>query len=174
MRYVFRSLPYLLLLVAYAAAKLAYAAAGTADVRWLLAPTNALVELLLSSTSEFVPGRGYVHPALGIVIDKSCAGGNFGLLSALLLSATYLWQRGPRPILALPLLVLLAYPLTLLVNAARIAGAVQLGQLLPPALAPAWLHEAQGALVYLFFLLAAYAALRQLLYKADTLKAGSH
>lgn len=162
-----RLLPFLLLLAAYAAAKLYYAAADTTDVRWLLAPTNALVELLLSSAAEFVPGRGYVHPALRIVIDKSCAGGNFGLLSALVLTITYLWQRGPRPALALPALLLLAYPLTLLVNAARIAGAVRLNQLLPPALNPSWLHEAQGALVYLFFLVAAYAALRQLLLKTD-------
>ncbi|NVO31280.1 exosortase K [Hymenobacter lapidiphilus] len=158
-------LPYLLLLAAYLIAKLCYAAADTADVRWLLAPNNALVEVLLSSGSEFVPGRGYVHPGLGIVIDKSCAGGNFGLLSVLVLTTTYLWQRGPRPALVLPALLLLSYPLTLFVNAARIAGAVRLGQLLPPALAPGWLHEAQGALVYLFFLVAAYVALRQLLPK---------
>ncbi|OWP62979.1 exosortase K [Hymenobacter amundsenii] len=158
-----RLLPYLLLLMAYAVAKLAYAAAETNDVLGLLAPTNKLVELLLASTSQFVVGHGYVHPVLGIVIDKSCAGGNFGLLSGLLLSAAYLHGRGPRPAVALPLLLLLSYLLTLLVNAARIAGAVRLGQLLPPALTPAWLHEAQGALVYLFFLVAAYASLRWLL-----------
>ncbi|NVO84152.1 exosortase K [Hymenobacter terrestris] len=165
MRRIICFLPYLLLLVAYVVAKLCYAAADTADVRWLLAPTNALVNLLLSSTSEFVAGRGYVHSGLSIVIDKSCAGGNFGLLTGLVLTTTYLWQRGPRPGLALLVLLLLSYPLTLFVNAARIAGAVRLGQLLPPALAPAWLHEAQGALVYLFFLVAAYAALRHLLLK---------
>lgn len=156
-------LPYLLLLVGYAVAKLAYAAASTDDVQVLLVPTDNLVELLLGSTSQFVAGHGYVHPALGIVIDKSCAGGNFGLLSGLLLSSAYLHGRGPRPAAALPLLLLLSYLLTLLVNAARIAGAVRLAQLLPPALTPAWLHEAQGALVYLFFLVAAYAGLRWLL-----------
>ena len=149
--------------VAFGAAKLAYAHASAADVRFLLAPTNALVEVMLSSTSAFVAGHGFVHPGLGIVIDKSCAGGNFWLLSWAVLAVTYLRERGRFPAMALPALVGLSFGLTLLVNAARIVGAVRLGQVLPPALVPAWLHEAEGALVYLFFLVAAHFGLLYLL-----------
>jgi exosortase K len=159
MSFSFRGVYYCVAVAAFLAAKLLYARATTADVQFLLAPTNAVVALLLNSASEFVAGRGYVHAGLHIVIDKSCAGGNFWLLSWLLLAGTYLWQRGRRPAWALLGLVGVSFGLTLLVNASRIVGAVWLNRLLPAGLAPTWLHEAQGALVYLFFLVACHFGL---------------
>jgi exosortase K len=91
---------YAVAIVAFIVAKLLYARATTADVRFLLAPTNALVELMLNSTSIFHPARGYVHSDLRIVIDKSCAGGTFWLLSWLLLTLTYVHRHGRQPVLA--------------------------------------------------------------------------
>ncbi|MBD2768930.1 exosortase K [Hymenobacter sp. BT664] len=165
---------YVVVVAAFIAAKLLYAQATTADVRFLLAPTNALVEIMLSSTSVFDAGRGYVHPGLRIVIDKSCAGGNFWLLSWLLLAATYLHQHGRRPALAVLALVVVSFGLTLLVNAARIVGAVTLGRVLPVGgPPPGWLHEAQGALVYLFSLVAAHCALLYFLFKTTAIRAHS-
>ena len=168
-----RGVYYCVAVAVFLAAKLLYAHATTANVQFLLAPTNAVVGLMLNSTSEFVAARGYMHAGLHIVIDKSCAGGNFWLLSWLLLAGTYLWQRGRRPAGALLGLVGVCFGLTLLVNAARIVGAVWLNRLLPAGVVPEWLHEAQGALVYLFFLVASHFGLLYLLSQTTTSRAHS-
>lgn len=161
-------------IVAFMVAKLLYARATTADVQFLLAPTNALVELMLNSTSVFDPARGYVHSGLRIVIDRSCAGGTFWLLSWLLLTSTYLHQHGRQPVLTALVLVAISFGLTLSVNAARIVGAVTLSRTLPASVPqPAWLHEAQGALVYLFFLVACHFALLFFLSKTSAARAHS-
>lgn len=158
----------------FLAAKLLYAHAATADVRLLLAPTNVLVGWMLNSDSGFEPAHGYVHAGLRIVIDKSCAGGNFWLLSWLLLSWAYVHGRGRQPVAAVVGLAVVCLVFTWLVNAARIIGAVQLARLLPAyAPHPAWLHEAQGALVYLFFLVAAHGALLFLLSNPASYRAHS-
>lgn len=159
-------------LAVFLIAKLLYVHASTADVRFLLAPTNALVSLLLNSASEFEPARGYVHAGLRIVIDKSCAGGNFWLLSWLLFTFDYLHQsiRPPRAavLLALPAASL---GLTVLVNTARIVGAVAVAQAWPFGAPPAWLHEAQGALVYLFFLVVSHFGFLFLLSNSSSSRA---
>ena len=165
---------YAVAVAAFITAKLLYAQATTADVQFLLAPTSTLVELMLGSTSVFDPARGYVHPDLRIVIDKSCAGGTFWLLSWLLLALTYLQQHGRQPVLAALGLLAISFGLTLLVNAARIVGAVTLNRLLPAGVPqPAWLHEAQGALVYLFFLVACHFVLLFFLSKTSVVRAHS-
>ena len=165
---------YAVAVAAFILAKLLYARTATVDVQFLLAPTNALVELMLSSTSAFDPARGYVHPDLRIVIDKSCAGGTFWLLNWLLLTLTYVHQHGRQPRLAALVLVAISFGLTLLVNAARIAGAVTLSRILPMGVPqPAWLHEAQGALVYLFSLVACHFALLFFLSKTSVARAHS-
>ncbi|RSK33894.1 exosortase K [Hymenobacter metallilatus] len=158
-------------LAVFLAAKLLYAHATTAEVRFLLAPTNALVSLVLNSPSEFDATRGYVHAGRHLVIDKSCAGGAFWLLSWLLLALTWLHRGGPHPGRALPALVAVSFGLTLLVNTARIVGAVAVQGVVPEP--PAWLHEAQGALVYLFFLVASYGGLLYLLTHLPVFRAHS-
>lgn len=146
--------------------KLSYTQATTADLLWLLKPTNVLVAVALGSGSEFRVGEGFVHVGLNIVIDKSCSGFNFWLLcSAVLLLAGLQvgGQNGRRWwLLSLPVV---AYGLTVLVNAARIITAVSLQRALPElGRRYAWLHEAEGVLVYLFFLILIYAGFQLLCY----------
>jgi exosortase K len=134
--------------------KLAYTQATPTHLLWLLWPTNAMVGVVLNSTSQFVPAHGFLHPALHIAIDKSCSGFNFWLLcSGLLLVSALRYPRAAASwwLLSLPVV---AYGLTVLVNASRIITAVSLQRVMPawvPELG--WLHQAEGVLVYLSFLL---------------------
>ncbi|TGE14186.1 exosortase K [Hymenobacter elongatus] len=158
------------LYVAFAAAflllKLSYAQATTTDLLWLLRPTDTLVGAVLGSGSSFEPVRGFVHSGLRITIDKSCSGFNFWLLCSGLLLTVGLRYLGPGKarsgwwLLALPVL---GYGLTVLVNASRILVAVGLQRAIPTlARRYAWLHEAEGVLVYLFFLLLIYGGFQLL------------
>jgi exosortase K len=113
-----------------------------------------MVSVAFGSTSEFKIGEGFVHAGLNIAIDKSCSGFNFWLLcSGLLLTAGMqvggqFWSRWW--LLSVPMV---AYGLTVVVNASRIITAVSLNRALPElGRRYTWLHQAEGAMVYLFFL----------------------
>lgn len=143
------------LAILFCICKAAYAQASSADLRLLLAPTNYLVELILGSKSMFDPAAGFVHADLRISIDKSCSGFNFWVLCWLMLSVAAVQRRIRWPVL-LALLVV-SYALTLLVNTSRILTAIFLRGVLPPAVQQyAWLHQAEGALLYLFSLVLIY------------------
>ncbi|WP_324677968.1 exosortase K [Hymenobacter sp. GOD-10R] len=150
---------YVGLAIGFALLKAVYVHTTSTDLLILLAPTNYLVEIALGSASVFDAAAGFMHPDLHISIDKSCSGYNFWLLCWLLLSATAVQQR-LYPRLLMPMLVLMpfvSYVLTLLVNTSRILTAVFLRGLLPPAIQQfSWLHQAEGALLYLFFLVLIY------------------
>lgn len=157
---------YSLAAVLFMVLKLGYAQASTTNLLWLLKPTNTLVTVALGSASEFRAGEGFVHAGLNIAIDKSCSGFNFWLLCSgllLLASMPYGGQKGRRWwLLSLPVL---AYGLTVLVNASRIITAVCLHRALPElGRRYTWLHQAEGALVYLFFLILIYAGFQLLCY----------
>ena len=156
----FRPWPqYLALGAVFCLLKLTHQHATVAELRWLLGPTSALVEVATGTGATFVPAVGHRNPALGIVLVGSCSGFNFWLLTTTLLAGVALRQadrvRGRWLAAALGA----GYSLTLLANTARILTAVQLGATLPPRLLGyGWLHQAEGALVYIVFLLGGYVA----------------
>lgn len=53
---------------------------------FLLFPVSKLVGFCLNSPGRFVEGAGYVYEGLQIIIERSCAGGNFLLISFLMTS----------------------------------------------------------------------------------------
>ncbi|RPD45206.1 exosortase K [Hymenobacter sediminis] len=152
--------------VSFLLLKFAYAHATSADLWWLLSPTNALIGGALGSGSFFDPAQGFVHSSLHITIDKSCSGFNFWLVCTGLLLAIGGRYAGPGKALGggwLLSLPVLAYLLTVLVNASRILSAVALQRLLPGlGQRYAWAHQAEGVLVYLFFLILFYGGFRLL------------
>ncbi|WP_022823257.1 exosortase K [Hymenobacter norwichensis] len=162
-------LPYGLVAGAFIALKFGYMHAATSHLLWLLWPTDVLVGGVLGSVSSFEPARGFVHADLHIAIDKSCSGFNFWLLCSGLLLVSALRHQEPMRTFQnswLLLLPVLGYVLTLLVNTSRILTAVSIQRVFPQAARQLpWLHQAEGVLVYLVFLLLIYSGFELLCHR---------
>ncbi len=139
------------------ALKLYYSQASADQLRWILAPTTALVELVSGVSFEFEFHAGYLSRARGFLIASSCAGVNFLLTAFLLLTLRRLLNARAQQLAwaFIPTAGLLAYLVTLLANATRIVVALWLQH--PPA-AFSWLnheqlHRVEGIVIYFGFLL---------------------
>lgn len=122
------------------------------DLSFLVAPAAKAVSLFTGVEHVSVDG-GMAFPPLGIVIDRSCSGASF-MVVVLAVSALLLWRIGSggrSAWLRAIVLLVLAYPVAVLVNSARIVGILQAQHMLGP-LSPAS-HEALGAFMMLAFLL---------------------
>ncbi len=149
--------------------KLVYRHLETADLTFLLAPTNKIVELMTGFKAEFLAKSGFYFTSLNVVINKSCSSFNFMLIS--FLAFTYVSVREtltqPQKSLALLGSMLLAYLLAIVSNSIRIYTAIKL---LPfsQAFSPDYkdiTHEGIGIITNLTFLLLAYFLLERLLQK---------
>ena len=140
-----------------AAVKLHYSTAGVDQLRWILAPTTSVVELVSGSRFEFESHAGYTNSDRSFVIAASCAGVNFLITSFLMLSLRKLWGGGSRDTAwgFIPCAALCAYLATLVANTVRISTALLLhGRPLGAGwLSPNQLHRFEGILIYFGFLL---------------------
>src|SRR5215475_6701931 len=68
------------------ALKLHYSTASADQLRWILAPTTALVELISGVSFEFESHAGYISRERSFLIASSCAGVNFLIAAFLMLS----------------------------------------------------------------------------------------
>jgi exosortase K len=137
--------------------KLYYSTASADELRWILAPTTALVELLSGASFEFEAHAGYLSRERGFLIADSCAGVNFLITAFLMLSLRKLLSDRSKDIGwgFIPTAAMIAYLVTLVANTARISTALWLRQ------APAeigWLnadqlHRLEGIFIYFGFLL---------------------
>ncbi len=140
--------------------KFGFASVGTESLSVLLAPVNKMVELVTGSNAFYLQGTGYSHQKLNIIIDKSCSGYNFFLLTFLMLTihAVPFFSRTIHKLAVLPFSLLIAYVLTLFVNTTRIVASIyfqkQLTNVLP--LSPSVIHESIGVISNLSFLIAIY------------------
>src|SRR5712691_8663665 len=75
-----------------AVVKLYYSTASVNQLRWILAPTTLLVELVSGSRFEFESHAGYINSDHSFVIAASCAGVNFLITAFLMLSLRKLWR----------------------------------------------------------------------------------
>src|SRR6185436_18980102 len=73
------------------AVKLYYSTASVNQLRWILVPTTAMVELVTGSRFEFESYAGYISSDRSFVIAASCAGVNFLITAFLMLSLRKLW-----------------------------------------------------------------------------------
>ena len=137
--------------------KLCYSAASPNELRWILAPTTFLVELVSGTQFQFESHAGYITSDRSFLIAASCAGVNFLITSFLMLSLRNLWSGRARHLAwrFIPVAALFAYLATLVANTVRISTALRL-QRMP--LEVSWLsrnqlHRFEGIVIYFGFLL---------------------
>ncbi|HEX5706979.1 MAG TPA: exosortase K [Pyrinomonadaceae bacterium] len=152
-----RSAQTAVVVLAAAVVKLHYSAAGINQLRWILAPTTALVELVTGARFEFESHAGYINGERSFIIGAPCAGVNFLITAFLMLSLRRLWGERTRetPWGFIPRVALCAYVATLVANAVRISTALRLrdAPLGADWLSPSQLHRFEGIFIYFGFLL---------------------
>ena len=137
--------------------KLYYSTASPNQLRWILAPTTILVEVVSGTKFEFESHAGYMSSDHSFLIAASCAGVNFLITSFLMLSLRKLWRDRSRNTSwrLIPSAALFAYVATLVANTVRISTALRL-RLMPLELgwlSPDQLHRLEGIFIYFGFLL---------------------
>jgi exosortase K len=133
-----------------------YSTASANELRWILAPTTVLVELLSGSQFAFESYAGYMSSDRRFLIAASCAGVNFLLMSFLLLSLRYLWSKrnGRSSWRFIPIVAVVAYVTTVFANTIRICIALELQRhpLQNDWLNASQIHRIEGIVVYFGFL----------------------
>jgi len=139
------------------ALKLYYSTATPDELRWILAPTSALVELLQGRSFTFESYTGYMSSDHRFVIAVSCAGVNFLLTAFLMLGLRRLWRDRFQTVSwsFLPVTAVVAYVTTLIANTVRICIAleIQRHEVQVDGLTGNQLHRLEGIVVYFAFLL---------------------
>ena len=95
-----------------------YSTATANELRWILAPTTVLVELLSGRSFEFESYTGYMSSDHRFVIAVPCAGVNFLIMAFVMLSVRQLW-RGRFESVSwrfLPITMAVAYVATVIAN----------------------------------------------------------
>ena len=135
------------------ALKFYYSTATADELRWILAPTTVLVELLSGKSFEFESLAGYMSSDHSFVIAAPCAGVNFLITSFVMLGLTRLWRNRFQGLSwrFIPVTAAMAYVTTLIANTTRIWIALHPVKL-------SWLtgnqmHRLEGIVVYFGFLL---------------------
>ena len=146
-----------MVLLSAASLKYFYSTASVNQLRWILAPTALLVELISGARFQFESHAGYMSSDHTFLIAASCAGVNFLLTAFLMLALRSWWKARARPLSwkFLPLALLFAYFATLVANTFRIATALRLRSASSGQnwLNPGELHRLEGILIYFGFLM---------------------
>jgi exosortase K len=147
-------------LLCAAGLKVFYSTSSVNQLRWILAPTTALVEFISGQSFQFESHAGYINRDHSFMIAASCAGVNFLITAFLMLSLGHLW-RNRSQILSwkfVPYAALIAYLATLVANTVRITTALQLRSkhVESGLLSPGQLHRFEGIFIYFGFLLLLY------------------
>jgi exosortase K len=161
---------YSFLLISFLIFKFWYSNATTNELLFLLAPTDFLLSIFSSGKHQYVQNVGFYDEGLNIVIEKSCSGFNFFLLSFVVCAVVALpyFNNWKHKIALLCSTAIISWALTIGVNVARISTAILLKQHLRlESSFASQFHELQGTFIYLFCLLFFYKALK---YTLDHLK----
>jgi len=147
----------LLVMLCALALKFYYSTASADELRWILAPTTALVELLSGRHFYFESHAGYMSSDRTFVIAVPCAGVNFLITAFLMLALRRLWRKRFEAVSwrYLPVAAVLAYCATVITNAVRIVVALELRarSIEISGLNGNQLHRLEGIVVYFGFLL---------------------
>ena len=152
------------LLIAWAL-KRHYADARADDLWWILAPTAQLAGVITATPFEMQAGEGYISRERLFLIEKSCAGVNFIIAAFGMLMFAQV-HRVASPLPAARLLassILVAYVVTVVVNAVRIAIAMWLAEnsVARSTLSAADVHRLEGILVYFGGLMLLYELMQR-------------
>src|SRR5215204_124161 len=143
-------------LLSTALVKFYYSTASVNELRWILGPTTAMVEVISGTQFDFESHSGYMSQDHTFLIAASCAGVNFLITAFLLLSLRRLWRDRTKQIKwsFLAAMALIAYAATIVANTARISIALQLRKTpVNLGMSPDQLHRFEGIFVYFGFLL---------------------
>jgi len=156
----------LLVVVLCALALKSYYSSATPDeLRWILAPTTALVELLSGRSFTFESYTGYMSSDHRFVIAVSCAGVNFLLTAFLMLGLRHLWRDRFQGLSwrFLPITAAIAYVTTVIANTVRICIALEIQRhaVQVNGLSGNQLHRLEGIVVYFGFLLLLFVLTEQ-------------
>lgn len=134
-----------------------YSTATANELRWILAPTTLLVELLSGRSFEFESYTGYMSSDHTFVIAVPCAGVNFLITAFLMLALRRLWNERFESVSwrFLPISMAVSYVTTVIANAVRIfiALEIQRGSVEVSGLTGNQLHRLEGIVVYFGFLM---------------------
>ena len=160
-----QSAQFLVIILCALALKLHYATATADQLRWILGPTTALVELLSGRSFQFESYAGYMSSDHRFLIAASCAGVNFLITAFLMLGLRALLSDRSRALSwrFIPLYAALAYIVTIIVNTLRICVALWLRQLPDDvrSLSGSQLHRVEGIIIYFGFLLVLFVLTEQ-------------
>ena len=134
-----------------------YSTATANELRWILAPTTLLVELLSGRSFEFESYTGYMSSDHTFVIAVPCAGVNFLITAFVMLAGRQLWRTRFESVSwrFLPISMAMGYVATVIANAVRICVALEIQR---RSFEVEWLtenqlHRLEGIVVYFGFLM---------------------
>ena len=143
-----------------------YSTATADELRWILAPTTAMVEMLSGRSFAFESYTGYMSSDHTFVIAVPCAGVNFLLTAFLMIGLRRLWRERFQGVSwrFLPIAALIAYVATLIANTIRICIALEMQR---RAVDVSWLtgnqlHRIEGIVIYFGFLLLLFMLLERM------------
>lgn len=140
-----------------------YSQASVDHLNWILAPTVEFVEQLSGITFEQEQYTGFISKTHRIIIAKSCAGVNFLIIAfcMLIFSRVRQTKQVGAKILLFIKSIMIAYFLTIIVNALRIILAIYLfdADIYGGWLTREMLHRIEGTAIYFIFLCFLYFVL---------------
>jgi len=165
-----KNIPYYLITVGiFILFKFGFTYAVNDNLTFLLKPTDKLVGLLTGSNSVYISDKGYFYNQLNIVIDKSCAGFNFWVLSFLMLTFLGLkyFDSNIKKTLTILLSLIGAYLLTVFVNTSRIFASIVIQNQMSNIFVNQKhiIHETIGIVTNLSFLILTYFIINRVLIK---------
>ena len=133
-----------------------YSTATANELRWILAPTTLIVELLSGRSFQFESYTGYMSNDHTFVIAVPCAGVNFLITAFVMLALRRLWEGRFESVSwrFLPISMAVSYVATVITNAVRICVALEIQR---RSVEVSWLtenqlHRLEGIVVYFGFL----------------------
>jgi exosortase K len=137
-----------------------YSTASPDALRFILAPTTWLVELVSGRSFDFEAHAGYMSSDHSFLIAAPCAGVNFLITAFVMLTLRELWLNRYANIhwSFIPIAAVTSLGTTIITNAVRICVALRLQGLRDDimGLNPSEIHRTEGILVYFGFLLLLY------------------
>jgi len=167
MKYRLNFVLYLIAFCLFILLKIWFKFATTHQLYLLLKPTNQIVEFLTGSASVYSKEVGFYHETLHVIIDKSCSGFNFMILSFIVFIHLGInhFKKSIHKTICIPLAFIGSYFLTLFVNSSRIYVSIVVQNQTQniSSIDQSILHEAIGIITNLSFLVLVYLLIEKAL-----------
>ena len=142
-----------------------YSTATANGLRWILAPTTFIVELLSGRSFQFESYTGYMSSDYTFVIAVPCAGVNFLITAFVMLALRRLWEGRFEGVSwrFLPINLAIAYVTTVITNAVRICIALEIQRrsFEVSGFNANQLHRLEGIVVYFGFLMLLFVVMER-------------